>query len=69
VAADGANDGETRTCIPARQFDDALPWSQSTVGDRVIHDLASDPVLLRGARVQVLELGDDAAIDAGGQPR
>jgi hypothetical protein len=44
-----------------------LPGLEPALGFRIFNDLARDAVLLRKARVEILELGEDAAVYVPGQ--
>jgi len=69
VASDRADDREARSRVATRELDDGLARPELARRDPLVHDLAGDPVLLREARVQVLELGNDPAIEPARQPR
>jgi hypothetical protein len=68
VARHGTHDRQARPRVPARQLHDRLAWPQLTAPLGILDHPECDPVLLGAARVQVVELGQDATVEAAGDP-
>src|SRR4051812_36866513 len=56
---DGAHDGQTGAGVAAREFHDRLAGAEPAVSRRLLDHAQGDAVLLRAARVEVVELGHD----------
>ena len=68
IALDPAHDRQAGAGVPAGQLHHGLPRSEQAVRLRVLDDLAGDPVLLGEPRVEMIQLGQDGAVQVSGEP-
>ena len=52
--------------VAAGKLDHRLPWRERPIGFCLLDDLASNPILLGEARIQIVELSEDPALEAFG---
>ena len=63
------NNRQPGSRVPARQLDDGPAGLDSPLGLRILDNLPGNAVFLRKARIQVVELGEYAALQAPRDPR
>ena len=69
IALEAADDGQAGPRVPAGEFDHRLTRADLAAGFGIFDDLPRDPVLLGKTRIEVVQLGQDPAIDIAGDPQ
>jgi hypothetical protein len=69
IALHGADNRQPRARVAARQLHDRLTGAQLPGRLGVLDHLPGDPILLREAGIEVIELGQDAAVKVASDSR